>query len=111
MDIIRWYEKVCEETAVYPGKGTLSLEAVTYCVVGLGEVGEVQGKLKKVLRGDVTLEEQRIPLLEELGDVLWYATRLANELEVSLAMVMELNAKKLRDRKERGVIRGSGDNR
>jgi hypothetical protein len=36
---------------------------------------------------------------------------LANELNANLGRVMEVNLDKLADRKARGVIGGSGDNR
>lgn len=47
----------------------------------------------------------------EIGDVLWYAARLADELGLSLSQIAEDNMDKLLDRKARGVISGSGDNR
>lgn len=108
---IREYETVTEQTGLYPEGNTGSLVAVTYCALGLGEAGEVQGKLKKVWRGDKTLAEQREAILDELGDTLWYLTRMTLELGSNLETLMDLNARKLLDRKARGVIRGSGDNR
>ena len=50
-------------------------------------------------------------MASEIGDVLWYCARLASELDLSLSQIAEDNMKKLLDRKERGVIGGSGDNR
>jgi len=47
----------------------------------------------------------------EIGDVLWYCARLADELGLSLSQIAEENMEKLLDRKARGVIGGSGDNR
>ena len=49
--------------------------------------------------------------VKELGDVLWYLTRSANELGYSLVDVAEINLIKLTSRKERGVLQGSGDER
>ena len=82
-----------------------------YCALGLGEAGEVQGKLKKVLRGDATLPDQRDAILDELGDTLWYVTRMALELDCTLDELMERNAQKLLDRQARNALRGSGDHR
>lgn len=48
---------------------------------------------------------------KELGDVLWYLTASARELGYSLQDVAEINAVKLLDRKNRGVIQGNGDTR
>ena len=108
------YRKVANTTAVYPEKGTGSLVAVNYAAIGLSnEAGEVLGKVKKCWRDDgmVITAEKSQAIIDELGDVMWYAQRLADELEVDLMEVMRKNAMKLLDRKARGVIKGSGDNR
>ena len=108
-----WYQEALNETAKYPEKGTGSLIAVTYCALGLGEAGEVQGKVKKIWRDDngVISDEKRAAILDELGDTLWYVTRAAHELGSSLEEIAFNNVVKLRDRNARGVIQGSGDNR
>lgn len=111
LPVCAWYEGITEQTGLYPEGGTGSLVAVNYCMLGLGEAGECQGKLKKVWRGDKSLEEQREVLLDELGDVLWYLTRSAVELGSSLEELIFRNADKVLDRKERGVIKGDGDKR
>ena len=102
------YDAVVQETARYEGKG----KNLVYEVMGLaGEVGELANKVKKILRGDSTLEEMRAALIAELGDVLWYVGAVAFELGISLGKVAWLNAEKLRDRIRRGVIKGNGDDR
>jgi NTP pyrophosphatase (non-canonical NTP hydrolase) len=103
-----------------PPKGRDKILDILYLSLGLGnEAGEVQGKLKKVLRGDNhntddymahVLSIQDV-VVDELGDTLWYLTMLALELGYSLDQIMEANIRKLADRKDRGVIKGSGDNR
>lgn len=105
------YERITAQTGLYPEGGTGSLVAINYCALGLGEVGELQGKVKKIWRGDVPLESQRDVILDEAGDVLWYLTRLTLELGSDLESLMRRNADKVLSRKARGVIRGSGDNR
>lgn len=108
------YQEQSAETAIYPEAGTGSFNAVSYAVLGLvNEAGEVAGKLKKVWRDkdgvlDSAAQEQ---LASELGDVLWYAAALAEEIDYPLEAVALDNLNKLRSRKERGVIGGSGDNR
>lgn len=89
-----------------------------YPAMGLvGEAGEVSEKLKKVWRlqnnihPEVLTDIDREEVMKELGDVLWYAAALCTELGVSLETVAEMNIVKLRDREQRGVIKGSGDNR
>lgn len=103
------YQEFTETTASYPKD-----KAFEYVILGLtGEAGELCNKYKKVLRDDNQLlsREKKEELIKELGDVLWYAARLATELDVSLELVAIENVKKLSSRKERGVIGGSGDNR
>ena len=56
-------------------------------------------------------EELRRKLKSELGDVLWYIAVLAHELNISLDDVADDNIEKLSDRLNRGVLKGSGDER
>ena len=75
-------------------------------------VGEVLGKYKKHLRGDVmVLEDLRTKLIDELGDVLWYMTRICDTLDVSMYEVMKRNVDKLSKRVVEGSIKGEGDDR
>ena len=77
--------------------------------MGLGnEAGEVQGKIKKMLR-DGTFNKDTIAA--EIGDVLWYIAALCRDLEIDMAEVALKNLSKLKSRQERGTIQGSGDNR
>lgn len=98
-------------TAIYPEIGKRSLISVNYCLLGLGEAGEAQGKLKKVWRGDKLLGEAREAIIDEIGDTLWYIARAADELGVTLKEVAQRNLAKTYDRKLRGVVKGDGDNR
>lgn len=77
------------------------------------EAGEVAGKFGKAIRKNVYVEDlyKREELMKEIGDVLWYVANIANELGVTLEDVAEMNIHKLRDRVERNVIHGDGDNR
>ena len=103
------YENKINEFAIYPESGQGTPMALAYCALGLGgEAGEYSEKVKKLIR-DGKLDK---PLaVKELGDVLWYLTRSANELGYSLLDVAQINLVKLGDRKDRGVIRGNGDER
>lgn len=90
------------------------MDAVYYLTMGLAsEAGEVAGKVKKALRDhNGVIDQQRsLAIADELGDVLWYIARLADELGWDLNQVARNNIAKLADRKERGVIRGDGDKR
>lgn len=66
--------------------------------------------IKPLLRGDdkeITREE----IISEAGDVLWNLTTLLNDWDITLDEVALTNIAKLKSRKERGVIQGSGGNR
>jgi NTP pyrophosphatase (non-canonical NTP hydrolase) len=101
------YEKAINNFAIYPEAGQGSTMGLAYCALGLtGESGEYSEKIKKLIR-DGKLDKSLA--VKELGDVLWYLTRSANELGYTLQDVAEINLVKLNSRKERGVLGGSGD--
>ena len=85
-------------------------------VLGLaGETGEVLEKIKKMIR-DKNGVFQATPedieeLKKELGDVLWYLSAIAYYNGISLEKIAVANLNKLKSRKERNQIHGSGDNR
>lgn len=108
------YQDATAETALYPDAGTGAIAALSYSALGLaGEGGEIANKVKKVLRDDAGLltAEKADEIEKELGDVLWYIARVATEIGSDLNEIANGNLAKLRSRKERGVIQGSGDNR
>jgi len=72
-----------------------------------GEAGEVTEKIKKHVRDGTPLDKDGV--IKELGDVLFYVAALATHLDEDLSEVAAINIEKLRDRKARGVIQGSGD--
>ena len=85
-----------------------------YPALGLaGETGEVIERIKKVFRDkDGRVDEaERIEIIKELGDVLWYLNRIATDLGVAFEEVPQANIKKLHSRLRRGKIHGSGNNR
>lgn len=84
-----------------------------YAALGLGEVGELQGKIKKIIRdgSGILSTELREAIAAELGDVLWYVADVARELGYPLSTIAEGNLGKLTSRAERGTLGGSGDNR
>lgn len=104
------YQERSRVTAVYPDAG----KNFVYPTLGLvGEAGEVAEKIKKVMRDAkmIVSDEKRTEIEKEMGDVLWYLAQLSTELGLSLDTVAEKNLAKLLDRKDRGVLHGSGDNR
>jgi NTP pyrophosphatase (non-canonical NTP hydrolase) len=91
-----------------------SFKDTLHWVLGIcGEAGEVAEKVKKIIRdheGKISQADKQ-ELAKELGDVLWYLAVLAHEIGFSFDEVAASNIKKLKDRKLRGVLGGSGDNR
>lgn len=104
------YQEAALQTAVYPNRGA----NFAYPALGLsGEAGEVADKLKKVIRDNdgVLTDPVKDAVAKELGDVLWYVSVLAHELDYDLNTIAQINLDKLASRQQRGVIKGSGDNR
>lgn len=90
--------------------------AIVYPVFGLvGESGEVAEKVLKMLERGQTPgglpPGDRLALVRELSDVLWYVAAVAGVLGTDLGDVAEENLSKLRSRRDRGAIHGSGDDR
>jgi len=99
------YQEFVKTMKVYPEK-----HAIVYPTLGLmGEAGEISEKVKKWMRGDKELDREG--LLKEMGDPLWYIASLADDLGYTLQEVIDANVEKLTSRKERGVVKGDGDNR
>lgn len=107
------YQDDISSTAIYPEAGTGSVMALAYVGLGLGEAGEIQGKIKKILRdnGGVITDEVRLEIAKEVGDLQWYIARTAEEIGYDLEEIAQMNVSKLNSRKDRGVLGGSGDNR
>lgn len=77
----------------------------------MSEAAELAEPAIKIgLRGDDNvLDEGKIE--KEIGDILWYCAEMATILGVSLESIARNNIEKLKDRQNRNVINGSGDNR
>lgn len=125
------YQNDAGTTAIYPGSGTGDHRAINYTILGLiGESGELANKWKKFYRDNnsdnpttsttdnttSTTDNNNLTALKnqltaELGDVLWYVSRLAAEVDISLGDLALQNIVKLQDRMSRNTIKGSGDHR
>ncbi len=101
------YRDFTRETMIYD-----SNDAYEYTIMGLcSEAGEVAGKFKKFLRDGTSWEDLTKDMTKELGDVLWYVDRIADEFNISVADILSANIEKLAARKEANTLTGSGDNR
>lgn len=105
-------ERFLEKNPELPEE-VIKIIALTYDGLGLGEAGEVQGKIKKIIRdnGGVITEENKHELIGEMGDTLWYLASMCDILGITLEEVADYNIEKLRSRIRRGTMHGSGDNR
>ena len=105
------YQKQALTTAKFTDD---ELKDIMHWVLGVtGEAGEIAEKVKKIIRDKegVFSEDDKVELAKEIGDVLWYLATLAHQLGASFDDIAAGNLAKLKSRKERGVIGGSGDNR
>lgn len=113
------YQKQAKKTALYPKN---EVSGLAYVALGLnGEAGEVAEIIKKIIRDEnvskdsgllnKAIDKKLDDLTKELGDVLWYVASTCSELGILMENVAQTNIKKLQSRKERNVIKGSGDNR
>ena len=104
------YQVKAHETAIYPEQN-----ALPYVGLGVGnEAGELQGLFKKSLRGDFDKDFDGAfvtAVSKEIGDVLWYLAEICTVMGLNLNEVAVSNLLKLADRKERNVLKGSGDDR
>lgn len=91
----------------------LEIMALAYDGLGMGEAGEVQGKIKKIIRdnGGIITDEVRKEIIFEMGDTLWYLASMCQTLGISLEEVANMNIEKLKNRHVKGTVHGSGDNR
>lgn len=117
------YQEKSASTAIYLNKikeqypdldvNIMTILGISYASLGLGESGEVQGKVKKIIRdsGGIITEDAKKEIGKELGDILWYVAALCRELNLSMDDIAQQNIDKLLSRKERGVLTGNGDNR
>lgn len=108
---LKEYQEKAHETSLAPKIGETYY---VYPVLGLvGEAGEIANKIKKIFRDSSgkIMPETETELKKEIGDTLWYVAELCTQLNLSLEEIAALNLERLKSRKERGVLQGSGDNR
>jgi len=103
------YQNFCLETKAWPSEYNIIYPAIELA----DEAGEVLGKVKKWMRGDDNTDtiEYKEKIIKEMGDVLYPLAMLAGDLGYSFQEVLDMNVEKLQDRRNRGVIKGSGDSR
>lgn len=70
-----WAQKIDEENIA-------TLEYLLLCLVG--EFGEATNLVKKVLRGDHSLNDIKPQLSEEIADIFIYVLKLAYQLDIDI---------------------------
>ena len=104
------YQKFTATPDIYPDNDF----NIGYKALGLtGEAGEVADKIKKIYRdkdGNFNVTDE-LEIAKELGDCLWYISRIADAIGFELSGIAKLNVDKLSKRKSEGKLHGSGDNR
>ena len=82
------YMDFTRKTAKYPKR-----REKEYLMIGLmNEAGEVGGAYKKEIRDRINNEDL---IIDEMGDVLWYLTRLCDVYDIKISELMVNNMDKL----------------
>lgn len=91
------YQKACMRTARSQDSDYLIMNGA----LGLGgEAGEVLDLIKKWRYQDHEMDFRKIA--EELGDLLWYVSTMANGIGYDLETIMDMNVAKLERRYPKG---------
>lgn len=91
-----------------PGEPTKEHDLPIMSLGLAGETGEALEHIKKFIRDD---HLDKDALKKELGDVAYYWARICRYFGLECSDVLAASVVKLESRKERGVLRGDGDNR
>lgn len=103
------YQKLIQST--WNSTGDINAQ-LSNCALGLGEAGELQGEIKKIIFHGHGLTAQNInKIVLECGDVLYYLGMLCNLTGQDLSDVMEKNIAKLRNRYPNGFQESASINR
>jgi len=76
-------------------------------------LGNLSGAVKKMIRDDnekITDKKSDL-IINNLCYILIFVLQLCDENNVKFKVVLEINAKKIKDRQKRGTLKGSGNDR
>lgn len=96
------YQIAIEQFAIY-----VKELGMTYLALGLAsEAGEVASRIKNVIRdkAGVYSDDEKLAILREIGDVVWYATILASEIGVNMSDVLTQNYNQTKFRYDRKAV-------
>lgn len=96
------YQRLSARTAISSIRDfTLQEKRMLNWALGVaGESGEIVDHVKKYIFHGAGLDHEH--LKKELGDILWYVTQLATDLDIRLVGVMQANLDKLAARHPNG---------
>lgn len=94
MKLTEYQEWVRAEWTRKPRAEDLAIMTLGLC----GESGEVSEPIKKHIRGDGPVDKDALAL--ELGDVIHYATAIANHFGIDMEYILDGNVSKLETRKK-----------
>lgn len=85
---IKDYKKIIKETAIFPRK--VENFGMAYYLLGLiDEMGEVGEAIVRFKQNDS--EENKVLLVSEFGDVVWYITGICEELKLNPELIFNYN--------------------
>lgn len=104
------YAEAIKSFCIYPDAGCKTDVEKAYLSLGLAsEAGEVASLMKKEMRDGVEYDGEK--WLSEIGDCVWYITRLLDVYGYTMEDAMLHNVAKLHDRQQRNKLTGDGDTR
>lgn len=100
-----------QEAIVTRNRGVSPVEELLNYALGLGEAGELQNVVKKMVFHGHDKKEAQGMILDEAGDVLWYITMLLEVVGLKLEDAARHNVNKLRQRYPEGFSQEASRNR
>ncbi len=116
-DLVWYITAICNEISFSLGR------LMQYTKVKLGNnpnhsslllyLGDLSGAVKKMIRDDqeVITEEKSNLIITNLCHVMIYVLQICKENQVKFETVLEVNMNKIKNRKKKGTLHGSGNDR
>jgi NTP pyrophosphatase (non-canonical NTP hydrolase) len=122
------YQDWTDRTWMTNRKTSWNTQTLHACIGLAEETGELMGKVKRALRGDIYTPDwcyscesdlddslcglhKNEAVQKELGDIAYYLARAAKQCGFKMSEILGANIAKLEDRMKRGQLSGSGDAR
>jgi NTP pyrophosphatase (non-canonical NTP hydrolase) len=102
---VNFYQELVQRTA--GSHETKEMQLCNWAMGLCGEAGEYTELIKKHVFHGKPLD--RVKAIKELGDVCWYLTMCATELDLTLSEIMATNIEKLKERYPNGFVNGGGN--